>query len=90
MLGAPNVYRVTTAALAAIGHRDPESLQAFVAGVVDGAQLSDDARAFVESMRSSRLGVRAMCGRNVALGELRNIACRWRRPAGGTAPPGLR
>lgn len=42
--GAPNVYRVTTAALAAIGYHDPESLQAFVAGVVDGADVSGYAR----------------------------------------------
>jgi segregation and condensation protein B len=38
-LGAPNVYRVSAKALAAIGYHDPESLQTFVADVVDAADL---------------------------------------------------
>jgi hypothetical protein len=46
-LGAPNVDRVTPAALAAIGYHDPESLQAFVAGAVDSADLSGYARNLV-------------------------------------------
>ena len=48
-LGAPNVYRVSAKALAAIRYHDPESLQAFVAGVVEDADVSDHVRELVGS-----------------------------------------